>query len=232
MSITAVRWALRAKIDDPIQKLALTAIAECHNAKTGECFPSQAYIAEVIGRKERSVRSYLAALEQAGFYSRKPRYDRHGKRTSDSFVLNLERTEAATTGKRIAGSLPAEAFAGSEAVLPAKNETTTGKLVAATESLNRNLRTGNLSLSGRAARAPHAHQDLKAIFQTVDTILGNQSNGTERLTITGIITLAERDKSLRAVNHADIQRLVRAGLLDRDGDYITVAPQPAMTAAA
>lgn len=88
MSIKAVKWALSVKTD-ATNKLALVAIAECHNDKTGDCFPSQKYIAEVIGMSDRSTRPRLNRLEADGFFTRKPRYDAKGKRTSDRYVLHF-----------------------------------------------------------------------------------------------------------------------------------------------
>ena len=78
MSIKAVKWALSTKTD-AINKLALVAIAECHNDKTGDCFPSQKYVAEVIGLTDRAARPRLNKLEAHGFHTRKPRYDAKGK---------------------------------------------------------------------------------------------------------------------------------------------------------
>jgi Helix-turn-helix domain len=95
VSIKAVKWALSTKTD-ATNKLALVAIAESHNDKTGDCYPSQKYIADVIGLTERPTRVRLNALEAAGFISRKPRYDTRGKRTSDGYVLHLDVTEPST----------------------------------------------------------------------------------------------------------------------------------------
>lgn len=92
MSIKAVKWALSTKTD-AINKLALVAIAECHNDKTGDCFPSQKYVAEVIGLTDRAARPRLNKLEADGFFTRKPRYDAKGKRTSDRYVLHFEVTD-------------------------------------------------------------------------------------------------------------------------------------------
>jgi hypothetical protein len=92
MSIKAVQWALSVKGISHTNKLALIAIAESHNGKTGDCFPSQKYIADVIERSERSVSRMLIALEADGFFSRKHRYDSRGKRVSDRFDLHLSIT--------------------------------------------------------------------------------------------------------------------------------------------
>jgi hypothetical protein len=118
VSIKAVKWALSVKTD-ATNKLALVAIAESHNDKTGDCFPSQKYVAEVIGLTERPTRVRLSKLEADGFFTRKPRYHpTTGKRTSDRYVLHFAITEP-TTGRQASASdddwwtLPAEATAAS-----------------------------------------------------------------------------------------------------------------------
>jgi Zinc-binding domain of primase-helicase len=119
MSIKAVKWALVVKNIDATNKLALIAIAESHNDKTGDCYPSQKYIGEIIGLTERPTRARLNKLEADGFFTRKPRYDTRGKRTSDGYVLHFEVTEP-NTGRQASASdddgwgLPAEATAASE----------------------------------------------------------------------------------------------------------------------
>jgi hypothetical protein len=124
MSIKAVKWALAIKGIDATNKLALIAIAESHNDKSGDCYPSQRYIAEVIGLTERPTRARLNQLEADGFYTRNPRYDTRGKRTSDGYVLHFDRAEA----------LPAEATAASdELVLTA--EAATGSKTKSENSL-------------------------------------------------------------------------------------------------
>jgi hypothetical protein len=133
MSIKAVKWALSVKDIDATNKLALIAIAECHNDKSGDCFPSQKYVAEVIGLTERPTRVRLNKLEADGFFTRKPRYDTTtGKRTSDGYKLHFEVTSP-TTGRQASDSddwtLPAEATAASvEAVLPAEAPTGSERL--------------------------------------------------------------------------------------------------------
>jgi hypothetical protein len=122
MSIRAVKWALSTKTD-ATNKLALVAIAESHNDKTGDCFPSQNYVAEVIGLTERPTRVRLNKLEADGFFTRKPRYDTRGKRTSDGYVLHFNTIEP-TTGTYAAASddwaLPEDMVSPSETTLPAE----------------------------------------------------------------------------------------------------------------
>jgi Helix-turn-helix domain len=119
--VTAFQWPNAPRAATP---LALIAIAESHNDKSGDCYPSQRYIAEVIGLTERPTRARLNQLEADGFYTRKPRYDTRGKRTSDGYVLHFDRAEA----------LPAEATAASdELVLTA--EAATGSKTKSENSL-------------------------------------------------------------------------------------------------
>jgi hypothetical protein len=94
MSISAVKWALNAKIGNATKKLVLVTIAESHNGKTGDCFfLSQKNIATVIDQDERSVRRHLLALETDGFITRKHRHDEIGHRTINGYILNLEVVE-------------------------------------------------------------------------------------------------------------------------------------------
>jgi Helix-turn-helix domain len=137
MSINAVKWALRAQNLSHIKKLVLTVVAECHNDKTGDCFPSQKHISEVLGQTERSIRSHLAELESDGFVTREYRYDRHGHRTSDSYTLHFDVKEP--TGKHASGSLPENMLPVGDASLPEKSdglpekiELTTGNLLSGT----------------------------------------------------------------------------------------------------
>ncbi len=73
------------------------------------------------------------------------------------------------------------------------------------------------------ARRSHSEGVDWEDFSTVVAIIGNCSNGTERKTIAGIVSISGENNGFHPVDHADIQRLVRVGLLDRDGDYITVS---------
>jgi hypothetical protein len=141
MSIQAVKWSLSAKVG-PIEKLALVAIAESHNAKTGKCFPSQAYVANVIGQKERSARTHICKLEKDGFFTRKHRYDGQGHRTSDDFILHFNVTEP--TGNMVAGSKDR---------LPEKSDPPTGNTVAATDVPE------SLVPEERAPQAAHARSE-------------------------------------------------------------------------
>jgi hypothetical protein len=128
MSIRAIKWALAVKNIDATNKLALVAIAESHNDKTGDCFPSQKHVAEVISLTERPTRVRLNKLEADGFFTRKARYHpTTGKRTSDGYTLHFEVMGPTTGTQDSAGddwTLPAELTAASdEPRLPAEAAT-------------------------------------------------------------------------------------------------------------
>jgi hypothetical protein len=133
MSINAVKWALRARNLSDIHKLVLITLAECHNEKTGKCFPSQKSIADTLGKGERSIRRHLDALEATGFIERKHQYDKKGHRGSDAYILHFEITQP--TGQLVAGSLPANMSPVGDASLPAKSESLPAKIVGTTGQL-------------------------------------------------------------------------------------------------
>lgn len=86
MSISAVAWALKVKIPDPIAKLILISLADHHNESTGLCCPRNALMAEVAGCSERTVIRKLAALRDAGLIEINARFC--GKRqTTNSYRL-------------------------------------------------------------------------------------------------------------------------------------------------
>lgn len=93
MSTQALTWAFEVDLETR-PKFVLVALAN-YADEVGECFPSQELIARMTGQSSRSVRTQLAALEESGWVSRKPRYGRDGKRTSDRYTIALDR---ATTG--------------------------------------------------------------------------------------------------------------------------------------
>jgi hypothetical protein len=133
MSIKAVKWALNAQNLSHIKKLVLITLAECHNEKTGKCFPSQQYIAEIIGQSDRSVRSHLGALEADGFFERKHQYDAKWHRDRDVYILNFEISEP--TGKHVSGSLPENMFPVGDARLPENSESLPEKIDVPTGNL-------------------------------------------------------------------------------------------------
>ncbi|GLR56215.1 helix-turn-helix domain-containing protein [Rhizobium indigoferae] len=66
MSHDAVQWARRQPLGDPVAKNVLVALAEHHNAKSGQCNPKVATICLETDYSERAVRKALTKLKQAG----------------------------------------------------------------------------------------------------------------------------------------------------------------------
>jgi DNA-binding transcriptional MocR family regulator len=85
MSFDAIRWSWTVPRLTPTQRLVLLAICDAAN-NSGECWPSQACLAEKTGLTDRSVRSALKALEERGLLSRKYRANNSG-RTSDLITV-------------------------------------------------------------------------------------------------------------------------------------------------
>lgn len=89
MSKEAVDWALRQSIPDGTMKPLLKQLAYMH--KSGRAlFPSQAFLAEAVGRSPRTVREGLRLLEYFGLIKRKARSNGAAGRTSDLFELVME----------------------------------------------------------------------------------------------------------------------------------------------
>lgn len=65
MSASATFWAWKQQVTST-QKLALLALANCHNDATGQCNPSVAYIAASTGLNRKTVLKALAEIESSG----------------------------------------------------------------------------------------------------------------------------------------------------------------------
>ena len=65
-------------------KLIAVVLSDMTNAKSGKSWPSEEFIAERIGAKERSIRNGLRALEHAGYISTE-----HRGRTSNCYEMLL-----------------------------------------------------------------------------------------------------------------------------------------------
>ena len=96
-----MNWAVSQTVGNPLAKAVLMALANCAD-DIGFCFPGQERLAKDTEQGERTVRRHLDKLEAAGLISRTHRYDKNGKRTSDSCQLSLPAALAAnsdTTGQ-------------------------------------------------------------------------------------------------------------------------------------
>lgn len=87
MSIEAVAWALRQEVTDPVAKLILIALADHHNASTGECFPSRAALCQVACCGETALKYRLQKLIKAGWIKVEPRHTPSGRQTSNKYTI-------------------------------------------------------------------------------------------------------------------------------------------------
>jgi hypothetical protein len=85
-------WKIKHLV--PSARLVLLSLAD-HADDAGECWPSQATIADRTGLSVRAVRKYLAELEDKGLIVRRIRATRAG-RTSDAIRLTLPPAQCAT----------------------------------------------------------------------------------------------------------------------------------------
>lgn len=94
MSLDLLRIALWADVEiKPADRMVLAALADRADTRTGECWPSVAYLAAVTGWSVRSVQRSLDSLQQvtvagAPLLERVPR-SHNGRRLTDRYVLNL-----------------------------------------------------------------------------------------------------------------------------------------------
>jgi pyocin large subunit-like protein len=70
MSIAAVSWAFKQKVNDPIAKLVLIGIADKYNEERGYAWPSVKWLAEVADCTTRTVQSKIKLLEEVGMLVR------------------------------------------------------------------------------------------------------------------------------------------------------------------
>lgn len=92
MSVQAISWALGTAVGDTGAKLLLLALAN-YADEHGECWPSQARLAQDTELTDRTIRTKLKLLEEGGFLSRERRQSDAGWRTSDYYRLHLSQPE-------------------------------------------------------------------------------------------------------------------------------------------
>lgn len=90
MSKLAKEWAHRQLIADGTMKPVLVELAYLHMAGR-QIFPSQAYLAMATGNSERAVRDALRLLEMFGVITRTTRSKGALGRSSDLFILALDK---------------------------------------------------------------------------------------------------------------------------------------------
>lgn len=100
MSVRAMGWALERNVR-PGAKLVLVALANFADAQ-GFCYPSQSTLARLTGQTERTVRTHLAALEDADLIARPFENKRAngGLYRADTFRLQMSKTERGTEPTR------------------------------------------------------------------------------------------------------------------------------------
>jgi hypothetical protein len=86
MSIQAMNWARAVPLQAMAPKFALVMLAN-YADDCGVCWPEQETLAADCACSERTIRSALAALEEAGLIARLPRRRKDGSRRSDVFLL-------------------------------------------------------------------------------------------------------------------------------------------------
>jgi hypothetical protein len=105
VSLAAISWARRQKTGSATFKAVLMALAGYADEK-GLCWPSQAALAEETEMTDRSVRTALGALEDAGFIQREKKYRKDGTRDSDRITLLLPERASGSQAERPSGGLP------------------------------------------------------------------------------------------------------------------------------
>lgn len=103
------RWAYSVKTGSPARKSVLMVLATMADANTGRCEPKQATLAEACEMSERSVRSHLKAMEDAGLIARRHQQRLDGSRRSDEFLMHAPWVTEWPDGEKIQ---PAESAAG------------------------------------------------------------------------------------------------------------------------
>jgi len=98
MSHYMTALAMKQKGLKPAAKIVLYWLADHHNGETGDCFPSHKRLAEVCEMTDRSIRTHLEALKQAGLIEIVDRKRPNGSQTSNAYKLLLTDHD---TGKNI-----------------------------------------------------------------------------------------------------------------------------------
>lgn len=97
MSFAALDHVATLEGVSPTERAVLAVLAKCE--RSGTCFPSLSYIAQIVGRSVRQVQRVLRALEarradgRGALVERRPRYDRRSgrQRSNEYAVMPAER---------------------------------------------------------------------------------------------------------------------------------------------
>jgi biotin operon repressor len=96
MSIRMISAAIDLDLS-PSDKLILILLANNANDETGDCFPSQSYLAKRSGLSRGGVNRVIKRLETGGFVDIIPQYRDDGGRRSNRYRLNLYVTGGGVT---------------------------------------------------------------------------------------------------------------------------------------
>lgn len=77
----------------PATKIVLYWIADHHNESTGKCFPSHKRLSQLCEMTDRSIRTHIEFLINAGLLTKQDNYRDNGSQTSNSYALHLMDTE-------------------------------------------------------------------------------------------------------------------------------------------
>lgn len=96
MSVEASSWAWKQKLK-PGAKLVLLCLADHANAE-GLCWPGQDGISNKTGLDRSTVVGHLGKLEESGLIEARRRYDEHGYKKSNLYILNLSKVLNSNVG--------------------------------------------------------------------------------------------------------------------------------------
>lgn len=90
MSFQAMTWAVKQELP-AMQKIVLLMMANRANPETGACFPSVKTLSIECGMAIRSVTNQITGLKNIGLISVVNQFDKEGRQTSNSYILNLDK---------------------------------------------------------------------------------------------------------------------------------------------
>lgn len=96
MSTIAMSWAMAQELTT-VTKMILVALADHHNAETGQCNPSVKRICHVAGTTPRTVATHIKSLTVSGHLTVTPAARTDGSQTSNDYHLTLSAGAPATS---------------------------------------------------------------------------------------------------------------------------------------
>jgi hypothetical protein len=90
MSNEALNWAFAQDISPTARKFVLVALADCHNAKTGDCYPSYNTIAKKTNMNRKTVWSHIKALIESGYITCEQKARNNGSSNNNQYKLCFE----------------------------------------------------------------------------------------------------------------------------------------------